>query len=99
MISLDDIPAGDMRFIAEHLGIAVALGLMKLMGGEKLYVPKKCFHRLYIRQKFKGDNVKALARELGLSERTVQRYVKDLFITPKSLSQLEIFDNATKEAS
>ena len=78
-LSEDDMPSEDLRCIAEEAGVMAAVRLSMEYGGTKFYISKELprkLARLYVARHFNGNNVKELVRAVGLSERTVQRWVK-----------------------
>jgi len=75
-ITVADMPNNDMKLVAETMGVAFALALMRGLGGLQLSVPKnglkKVFSRI-IRDQYDGSNAKELALRFNLTERYVQQ--------------------------
>jgi len=73
----EDLP-GDLRLVATHCGVDVALSLADKMGGVHLYItkaenalmPRK---KKYVVEHFTGNNHRDLALATGLSEREVYK--------------------------
>lgn len=78
-IRMEDVPL-DQRDIAEELGMDSYLKLIRLCGGQSLYVPKlESLQRdgrdREIRARFNGSNYRALAIQFKLSERQVRKII------------------------
>ncbi|MDL2327578.1 hypothetical protein LJC64_02830 [Ruminococcaceae bacterium OttesenSCG-928-A11] len=81
MLTLEDIP-GEMREVAETIGMDAFIELARYYGGDSMYVmqPEKLVtpvrHRL-IRLEFTGDNHKELAQKWGFTPRRIYQIVGD----------------------
>lgn len=78
-IRIEDIPE-EYRDIVENLGMDSFLKLIRLCGGQSLYVPKmETLERegrdREIRSLFNGGNYRALAIQFRLSERQVRKII------------------------
>ena len=78
-IRMEDIPP-EHRDLAEELGMDSYLKLLRLCGGQSLYVPKlESIQRdgrdREIRARFNGGNYRALAAQFRLSERQVRKII------------------------
>lgn len=78
-VRLSDIPE-EYRDIAEVLGLDAFLTLVRLCGGQSLYIPKpESLERegrdREIRARFNGGNYRALAAQFHLSERQIRKIV------------------------
>ncbi|EES74609.1 Mor transcription activator family protein [Paenibacillus sp. oral taxon 786 str. D14] len=81
-ITLDSLP-DQYREIAEEIGIENFLKLVKLYGGDELYLPNYDFfirpvRNQMIREEYNGFNRHELARKYKLNERTIRQIVKDV---------------------
>lgn len=79
-IRIEDIPE-EYRDIAENLGMDSFLKLIRLCGGQTLYVPmmktlEKEGRDREIRSLFNGGNYRALAIQYRLSERQIRKIIK-----------------------
>ena len=79
-IRIEDIPE-EYRDIAENLGMDSFLKLIRLCGGQTLYVPMMKTLELEgrdreIRSLFNGGNYRALAIQYRLSERQIRKIIK-----------------------
>jgi hypothetical protein len=71
------IPCGDMELIADCCGVEVARALMKDCPGIRIYIPSSVVYRSwYASEHFHGDNVKSIAVELGIGERSVYEILR-----------------------
>lgn len=78
-IRIEDIPE-EYRDIAENLGMDSFLKLIRLCGGQTLYVPMMKTLELEgrdreIRSLFNGGNYRALAIQFRLSERQIRKII------------------------
>ena len=78
-IRMEDIPP-EQRDIAEELGMDSYVKLVRLCGGQNLYVPKlESIQRdgrdREIRARFNGGNYRVLAAQFRLSERQVRKII------------------------
>lgn len=89
-LTANDFPEGSLREIANELGIEAATGLWQKFPGCQLYIPiaSELKVRQHILQHYNGSNTKALARVLGVSERTIYHYLATK--TPVSDNQLSL---------
>lgn len=70
-MTVDDLPGGDIRIVAERCGLDVALKLLWECDGLQLYIPKNAKSQIikkYIYSSYDGKNSKQLAAETGYSE-------------------------------
>lgn len=77
-MTVEDLPNNGLRDLAAHIGISKVKELIIKCGGTVIYIPKtfnKIFCRRYIEKHWTGNNVKDLARDLGITERTVYRHL------------------------
>jgi len=78
-ITLEDMP-GDMRLVAESLGIETAINLMREFAGVTFSVPRlgfKKFMSRYIISNYTGSNARQLALKFGVTERTIYEILKN----------------------
>lgn len=79
-MTVNDMPNGDMRLVAELCGIDTALLLMKHLGGVNIYVPKMIERRImaaYVQRHYDGKNAKNLAVRMGKSIRFVYSLLQE----------------------
>ena len=79
-ISIEDMPNGDLKMVAEICGMDVAVKLLKELGGINIYIPQnglRAVMRRYVKKQFNGRNAKDLANELGISLTSVYRLLKE----------------------
>lgn len=77
----DDMPSEDLRCIAEESSVEAAVRISMKYGGTKFYISKELPRKLakmYCERHYNGSNTKELVRAVGLSERTVQRWVQKM---------------------
>lgn len=77
-MKIEDLPNRGLRDLAEQIGISKVKELIIKFGGRVVYIPKrfdKTFNRRYIEKHWTGKNVPALAKDLGITERTVYRHL------------------------
>ena len=79
-IRIEDIPE-EYRDIAENLGMDSFLKLIRLCGGQTLYVPMMKTLEMEgrdreIRSLFNGGNYRSLAIQFRLSERQIRKIIK-----------------------
>lgn len=73
-----DLPSEDLRWIASTFGMDIAVAIADRLAGIPLYIPKRAMLRvkqLYARRHFKGNNVRALAMHLQVSQQTIRNWV------------------------
>lgn len=92
-LTIDMIPDGMCRAIAEKIGINNLIELTKLAGGLTFYVPKaesilKPARDMCIKKEFNGYNAQKLAIKYGLSE----KWVRELCYQDHVEGQLSLFD-------
>lgn len=91
-VAQDMLPLAHQK-LADVIGIEATLKLCEMFGGESIYIPLTdavyaAVRRKWIRAEFdRGASTKHLARKYELSEREVQRIVRD--IRPE---QISVFD-------
>lgn len=78
-IRTEDIPA-EYQDILDILGMEAFLRLIRLCGGQSLYLPKldslqRDGRDREIRARFDGGNYRALARQFRLSERQIRKII------------------------
>ena len=83
-VTLEKLPDAN-RKLAEVIGVEAMLKLCERYGGESLYIPMTdaiyaAVRREWIRKEYAhhNSNPKWLAKKYGLSEREVQRIVRDI---------------------
>lgn len=77
-MEIEDLPNAGLRDLAELIGVSKVKELMIKFRGRILYIPKtfnKKYCRRYIERNWDGSNVKQLAQDLGITERTVYRHL------------------------
>ena len=77
-MEVSDLPSKTIREVARQVGIATVKELMLKCGGMVIYIPKtftKLYCRRYIIRHYNGSNVRQLAEDLGITERTVYRHL------------------------
>ena len=82
-LTLDMIPNGIYRKIAEDIGVDNILKLSKLIGGTRFYFPKeesflRPIRNLQIQREFTGYNQVVLAQKYNMSEEWVRQICKDI---------------------
>lgn len=92
-LTLEMIPAGVYREIAEAIGVDALLRLAAIVGGATFYLPKlesllRPVRDLRIRAEFNGHNVLELATKYNISE----RWVRQLVGAEMPEGQLSLFD-------
>lgn len=78
-LSVNDID-GEMQDIAECIGIDAFKKLVRLCGGQMIYIPKadsvaRPVRNRLIKSEFNGANYRRLASKYGLTERRVREIV------------------------
>jgi Mor family transcriptional regulator len=94
-ISLDDMPNGDMRMVAENCGIQTALLLMRELPALNIYIPSgwhKTIVERYIQKHHRKIDVKHLALSCGVSETFVYNVIRR---TKEEAKQTRLFDQGT----
>lgn len=81
-LTLEMIPDGIWRTVAEEIGVSNLIKLAELVGGANIYIPKaESFVRpvLYekIKEEYNGYNTAQLARKYGITERWVREICGD----------------------
>ena len=79
-MTIDDLPGGDIRIVAERCGLDVALKLLWECDGMQLYISKTAksqIVRKYICDNYDGKNSKQLAVETGYSEPHIYNILKN----------------------
>jgi Mor family transcriptional regulator len=99
-ITLEDMPNNDLKLVAEHCGIAVAITLIENMGGLSIYIPGETFSfrkpmKRYIAKTWDGKNTKELARELGVSLKMIYKILQESSADGKlkNPNQLNLLDH------
>jgi hypothetical protein len=90
-LEIEDLPNDDLKWLARHHGMQVAVALWRRCKGTSLDFPvrfPKEYSVRFIRTHFDGTNVRQLARSLEISERTVQEYLGARPQTPAPVPQL-----------
>lgn len=92
-LTLDMIPNGLYRTIAEEIGISNFLALSKIVGGSTIYIPKnenllKPVRDNQIKKEFNGCNHSELALKYNLSESWIRKLCGEGHIK----GQFSIFD-------
>lgn len=77
--TIDDLQddEGSLSFLVDIVGLERTVEIAIKLGGILIYVPKRVKSRLmekYVINHYNGQNSRALALKLGLSERTVYRW-------------------------
>lgn len=92
-VSLEMLPDAN-RKLAEVIGVEAMLKLCERYGGETLYIPMTDAVYAAVRRKWikddyvrHGSNTRWIARKYGLSEREVQRIVRD--VRPDQISMFD----------
>lgn len=78
-MKIEDLPSEDLRVLAEEAGVTAAVKISMRYGGTRFYVSRELPRKLaymYVKKHYNGRNTKELVRAVGLSERTVQRWVQ-----------------------
>lgn len=94
----DELEADDLqenhREIADVVGFSNLIRLIEHFGGNSIYIPQK--YELYrnkmysdILEKYDGTNIKRLATDYGISEKTVYTIVKNRIIKGSAKKQIE----------
>ena len=81
-LTIEMIPDGIWRTVAEEIGVTNLIKLAELVGGANIYIPKaESFVRpvLYekIKEEYNGYNIALLARKYGITERWVREICGD----------------------
>ena len=100
-ITIDDIPEGTMRLVAELCGLSVAVSLMKHLKGITIAVPSNGFNRLekrIILNEVQGsaDKLKKVALNLEINEQTVREILRNYGMTVID-GQLSLFKKGEKD--
>jgi Mor family transcriptional regulator len=77
-IEIEDLLSGDVKLVHDHCGRDVLISLWENLPSINIYVSKKPLEEAkarYIRKHFDGDNVKALAVTLGVSEGFIYKVI------------------------
>ena len=77
-MELEDLPNEGLRDLARQIGISKVKEIMFKFGGRVIYIPKtfnKTYYRRYIAKHWDGTNVRKIAEDLGITERTVYRHL------------------------
>jgi Mor family transcriptional regulator len=77
-MEIADLPSPVLQEVAKKVGIGVVKELILKCGGTVLYIPNnfsKQYCRRYICKHWDGKNVKQMAEDLGITERTVYRHL------------------------
>jgi Mor family transcriptional regulator len=77
-MEIEDLPSASLKEVAKQIGVSKVKELMIKCGGMVLYIPKtfnKIYCRRYIAKHWDGSNVTQLAKDLGITERTVYRHL------------------------
>jgi len=78
-LEIEDLPDNGLRELAKTLGVNVVKELFVKCPGITVYIPKT-WHRLYIKKyikrHFTGNNYEELARDLGVTKRTIFRHIR-----------------------
>lgn len=92
-VTIDDIPEGNMRLVADLCGLDVAVSLMQNLKGLTIAVPSNGFSEIekkIILQEYHGNTseLKQLALRLGLNEQTIRAILRNygLQVTDGQLS-------------
>jgi Mor family transcriptional regulator len=92
-LTIEDIPHGDLRDIADRIGLEGFLAIYDLFGGANIYMPKEAlslFKRRMVLTLHRQHTPKELARKLDLSVNHVYRILKDERVG--SLEQIPLFE-------
>ena len=97
-LTVEMLPEGLQKQIAETIGVDKLLLLSELLGGTTLYWPQldtvlRPVRERRIKQEFNGYNYDALATKYGISA----KWVRQLCGAPYAEGQLTIFDPAAGE--
>lgn len=81
-LKIEDIQNEEQKYIAELIGIASYVKLVKEFGGTSIYILKedsliKELRDKKIREEFKGGNYSALAKKYNLTEMTIRNIIND----------------------
>lgn len=81
LLDLEDLPPKEQE-LAEIIGMEAYRQMVYYYGGASVYIPKTetlivAKRDEIIRREYDGDNIFALSRKWGLSERHVSRIVED----------------------
>lgn len=99
-ITIQDMPNGDMRLVAELCGVEIAVKLMEQLGGVNIYIPKLLEKRLmeaYVQRHYTGSNAKELAIKMGKSVRFVYGLVESNRASKNGGAQTDLFDSANND--
>ncbi len=94
-LKIEDLPASQ-REIAVEIGLDNYLKLVRMVSGDSIYICKEdavaqCVRNADIRKKFNGYNYAALAREYGLTVRSVRGIVGETAATHVIDGQLSVW--------
>ena len=83
-LTIEMIPDGIWRTVAEEIGVDNLLKLAELVGGANIYIPKaESFVRpvLYekIKEEYNGYNAPQLSRRYGVTERWIRQICRNDF--------------------
>lgn len=97
-IKIEDLP-GDVRWIAESLGVETTVRLILEFSGICLYIPKSAKRLLlqrYVQLAYDGTNTKRLAVELDVSDNTIQRWAHHAK-AQRTHTQLDLFVSSDRD--
>jgi len=79
-ISIEDMPSDDMKLVAKHCGVDVAIKIMQKMGGLGIYVPKNPFALVVERilRQERNPDFKEIATICSVTERYVRNIWRKL---------------------
>jgi len=75
----EDMPSDTLQWAAKAIGVAPCLRLILELSGITFYIPKSAktmLKKMYVIKKFDGSNLRSLAHQLGLAERTIRDWTK-----------------------
>jgi hypothetical protein len=88
---ISDLPARDLRCLAECVGVQAVMRLWDKLGGRSVAFPRNYPHRLIAKwlRKRPGISVREAAFWLGVSERTISRVMNA--VPAKKPEQMSLF--------
>jgi Mor family transcriptional regulator len=95
-IDNEDIPEGDMRTVAEIVGVENTIKLALRFSGLSVYFSKEVIttcKKKYAMKSFDGSNIRKLTIELGTSEKNLRRWLEESKHpkSPAMVKQLDLF--------
>lgn len=79
-LRIEDLPNDELRDLAEIIGLEATVRMMCHWAGMQVRVPVtglRNVQKKYVQAVYDGSNIGRIAQRLGITYRTVERYIKD----------------------